>query len=187
MRMAIAGTAIAMAVLIVASGVGVAAAETTPSSSTSSTVPPNTVSVVGVATVPLAQGASATTATAAYRQAMAGAETDAHQKAEFLAEKAGTGIGAVQSIAEAGGEISCTGSEEGGYAEYQGQQPDFGESNASPFERATVAPAAAKPAVKHKHKRRHKKAAAKKARVASGSATASCTLSARVALVYALS
>lgn len=186
MRTVIAGTAIATVALIAASAVGSAAAETPASSSS------RTVSVQGVASVPVAQGASATTATVAYRKAMAAAETDAHEKAEFLASQAGAGLGAVQSIAEDGGWISCRGGEEGEYAEYEGEQPDFGESNGSlvPFVRGAAAPSAApKPVVQrhHKHRRRHRKVASTHAVASSSSVAVSCTLGTRVALVYALS
>lgn len=191
MRSVIAGTAIASAAILAVGMTGVAAAETPPAAGTSSASPPS-VSVEGVATVPLSQGASAATATAAYRQAMANAETDGHEKAEFLASKAGTSLGAVLNIAEGGGEISCTGgSEEGGYAEYNGEQPDFGETSTvspTPLERAASSPSTGKPVVKHRHnrKRKHRKASAKRASAASSSAAVSCTLSAHVALVYTL-
>lgn len=125
MRTAITGSIVAVVALVVASVVGVAAAETPSSAST------RTVSVEGVATAPLAQGASA--ATAAYRQAMAAAEADGHQKAEFLVQKVGAVLGEVQSIAEAGGSIECSGGSESGYVEYEGEEPDFGqESGVSP-------------------------------------------------------
>jgi Protein of unknown function (DUF541) len=191
LRTAIAGTAVATVALAALSLVGVAYAETPASSSTSANPVSRTVSVQGVATVSLAQGANAATATAAYREAMAAAVTDAHEKAEFLAGKVGAALGAVESIAEAGGSISCTSGEEGGYAEYEGEQPDFGESTAVRF--AAVPPeAASSPAGrphhhKLKHKRRHKKVVATHAAVTSGPLAPRCTLSTRVAVVYALS
>jgi hypothetical protein len=190
MRTAIAGTAIATAALAAVSVVGSAAAETPANSSASASAPSRTVSVQGVANVPVAQGASAAAATTAYRKAMAAAETDGHEKAEFLAGQVGAGLGTVQSIVEAGGWISCSGGEEGEYAEYQGEQPDFGESNGSPVpvERALAPTATAKPVAHHhrKHKRHHKKVTVMHAAAASNYGAASCTLSARVALVYAL-
>lgn len=91
-------------------------------------------------------------------------------------------LSSVQSIAEGGGSISCSdGGEESEYVEYQGEQPDFGSTNASvtPLE-AAAAPAVSKvpkPAVKH---RRKKHPTAKKA-----SAT-TCTLSTQVSLAYAI-
>jgi hypothetical protein len=190
MRAVSAGTAIASAALIAISMTGVASAETqaAPAASTGAAAP--SVSVEGVATVPLAQGASAMTATAAYRQAMAAAEADAHEKAEFLAVKAGVTLGGALSITEDGGAISCTGGEEGGYIEYTGEQPDFGESSVlpTPFERAAGSPSTAKPVAKHHHKRKRKprNAATKHASAASASAAPSCSLSARVALAYTL-
>lgn len=192
MRTAVTGTALAIAALIVAGVVGVASAETTPSSSPAASVPARTISVDGVAKVPLAQGASAATATAAYRQAMAAAETDAHEKAEFLATKAGTGLGAVQNIAEEGGSISCAGGQEDEYVEYQGEQPDFGQPSGSPYPLRAAAKGVvgvAKPQAQRHRKRGHKRkkrTRAKAAVAASGGAATSCTLSAQVVLVYLL-
>ena len=88
--------------------------------------PLRTVSVQGTATVPIGQSASAAAATAVYREGMAGAVADGQSKAAFLAGKLSATLGAVQSVAEAGGYINCTGGPEGGYAEYEGEQPDFG-------------------------------------------------------------
>jgi hypothetical protein len=174
MRRAIAPLIAVAAGLVAANMIGVAAAEAP------TTTPVRTVSVAGVATVPIAQGASAAAATAVYRQGMALAVADGQSKAEFLVGKLGGTLGSVQSIAEGGGSISCTGGEESGYVEYQGEQPDFGSptSSVEPL-RAEAAPSAAvgKPAVKH-HKKKHH--AAKKA-----SATA-CTLSTQVSLVFAI-
>lgn len=181
MRTAITGSIVAVVALVVASVVGVAAAETPSSAST------RTVSVEGVATAPLAQGASAATATAAYRQAMAAAEADGHQKAEFLVQKVGAVLGEVQSIAEAGGSIECSGGSESGYVEYEGEEPDFGQESGvspTPFERAASTPSTA-PATQRHHKRKHKKRVSAKRNARAASAT-SCTVSARVALVYTL-
>jgi len=173
-------TAAAAAALVAASMLGVATAE-------SPTAPPiRTVSVQGVANVPLAQGADAPTANAAYRAGMAAAVADGQSKAEFLAGKVGATLGAAQSVVEDGGSISCTGGEESGYVEYQGVEPDFGSSDAtvSPgvlragAAKPTLAPSVRKPS---RHKARHKTAAGK---AAVGGA---CTLSTQVSLSYAIS
>ncbi|MGD0454288.1 MAG: hypothetical protein ABSB69_11880 [Solirubrobacteraceae bacterium] len=174
MRNAIAATMVVLAGLVAANMLGVAAAEapTTPT-------PVRTVSVEGVATVPIAQEANRATATAVYREGMAAALADGQSKAEFLTGKAGGTLGSVQSIVEGGGFINCTGNEESGYVEYKGEQPDFGSSAQSVSVLRATAPAArsgSKPA----GKRRKKHPAAKKASVAG------CTLSAQVALVYAI-
>jgi hypothetical protein len=135
-----------------------------------------------VANVPVAQGANVAVATAAYRQAMADAVLDGQSKAEFLAGKVGATVGSVQSVAEGGGSISCTGAgEESGYVSYEGEQPDFGSGNSvSPVERAnSVAPrttTVTKPK-KKKKKAKHPTPTAKKAN------TATCTLYAQVSLV----
>jgi hypothetical protein len=173
MKSVIAATLVVAAGLVVVNMLGVAAAEAP------TTTPIRTVSVEGVATVPIGQYAKLAEATAVYRQGMADAIADGQNKAEFLATKVGATLGSVQSIAEGGGSIGCTGGEESGYVEYQGEQPDFG----SPAEsvvplRAAAAPSvkAGKPAVKH----RKKHPAAKKA-----SAT-TCTLNAQVSLVFVI-
>jgi hypothetical protein len=174
MRRAIAPLIAVAAGLVAANMIGVAAAEAP------TTTPVRTVSVQGVATVPIAQGANLATATAAYRQGMAVAVADGQSKAEFLAGKVGATLGSVQSIAEGGGSIGCTGGEESGYVEYQGEQPDFGSPTESvtPL-RAAAAPSTSvgKPTVKHRKK---KHPAAKTA-----SATA-CTLSTQVSLVFVI-
>ena len=163
--------------LAVANMLGVAAAEAPP---TRTTTPVRTINVEGVATVPVTQGANRATATTAYREAMAAALADGQSKAEFLASKAGVTLSLVQSIAEGGGSISCTGGAESEYVEYQGEQPDFGSTDASvsPIE-AAAAPRATvvrKPAAK----RRKKHPTAKKASVAG------CALSTQVSLAYAI-
>jgi hypothetical protein len=181
MRNAITATIAVAAGLAFASTLGVASAE-----APTTTTPTPTVSVDGVANVPIAQGANLATATAAYRQGMAAAVADGKGKAEFLASSAGATLGAVQSIVEGGGSIECRGGEEeSGYAEYQGEQPDFGSRpvtavapEAAGSARSTGAPGVHKPTVKHKKK---KKATAKKA------TAVTCTLSAEVSLAYAIS
>lgn len=179
MRNAIAATTAVAAVLVVANMLGVAAAEA-PTAPTGTT-PVRSVSVGGVANVPIAQGANLAAATAVYRQGMAAAVADGQGKAEYLASKAGVTLGAVQSIVEGGGSIECTGGEESGYVEYDGEQPDFGSpasSSVVPLEATSRSstPTVRKPALKH----RKKHAVAKQA-----SATA-CTLSAQVSLAYAI-
>ncbi len=173
MKSVIAATLVVAAGLVVVNMLGVAAAEAP------TTTPIRTVSVEGVATVPIGQYAKLAEATAVYRQGMADAIADGQNKAEFLATKVGATLGSVQSIAEGGGSIGCTGGEESSYVEYQGEQPDFGSptESVSPL-RAEETPSvkAGKPAVKH----RKKHPTAKKA-----SATA-CTLSTQVSLVFVI-
>jgi hypothetical protein len=172
-------------------GVAAAEAPTTTSSSTTTvpttttTAPPSpTVSVQGVATEAIEASAGAATATAVYRQGMADAIVDGQSKAQFLASKTGASLGAVQSITENGGFITCAGE-----IEYTGEQPDFGSpgvSGSGVSARGVLAPQTS--AVVHRpttvKRRRHgakgPSAKAKRA-VASG-----CTLSAQVSLVYAL-
>ena len=120
MRTAIVATAAGAAALIAASMLGVASAEAP------TTTPIRTVTVEGVAIVPIAQGASAATATAAYRQGMSAAVADGQSKAEYLAGRVGGTIGAAQSVGEGGGSITCIGDGESQYVEYTGEQPDFG-------------------------------------------------------------
>jgi hypothetical protein len=176
MKSAIAATMAVAAGLLIANMLGVASAEAP------STSPIRTVSVAGVATAHIAQGANKTEATAIYREGMASAIADGLSKAEFLAGKAGATLGSVQSIAEGGGSIDCTGvgAESDEYAQYEGEQPDFGSSSegivAVPAE-AAATPLIRKPAAK----RRKKKHVAAKA-----ASAANCTLSTQVSLVYVL-
>jgi hypothetical protein len=128
MRSAIAATLAVAAGLVLASMLGVASAE---APTTTTATPLRTVSVDGVAMVPVAQGANRAVATAVYREGMAGAISDGQGKAEFLASKAGATLGAVQSIVEGGGSIQCTTGGESGYVEYEGEQPDFGSPSVS--------------------------------------------------------
>jgi hypothetical protein len=175
-------TATATSLSLAAVGVlGASAAEAPTSTSTT----PRTVSVQGVATIPIGQSANAAEATAVYRQAMTDALADGQSKAQFLASGAGAALGVVQSIVEDGGYITCTGNE----VEYLGEQPDFGSpgvyvSAAGVSARSVVSPPISAPAVRGtavKSRKRKRKPAAKSA------AAGSCTLSAQVALVYALS
>jgi uncharacterized protein YggE len=139
---------------------------------------PRTISVEGVASVPIGQADNAASATAVYRQGMAGAVADGQSKAEFLAGKVSATLGAVQSLGEGGGEISCTASEASGYAEYEGEQPDFGSVS-----QGGVTYAAA-PKAAHVVKPRSK---SKSRPVAKKASVGSCTLTARVSVVYAIS
>jgi uncharacterized protein YggE len=178
MRNSIAAITAVVAGLVAANMLGVASAEAPTGTSV------RTVSVEGVAMVPVAQGASAAAATAAYRQGMAGAVSDGQSKAEFLASKAGATLGSVQSIAEGGGYISCT--DESGYVEYQGEQADFG-SSASTISTSRVAPGTATPTSSppiRKPTRKHRKRTTPAAKPASA---ATCTLTAQVAVVYSIS
>ncbi len=161
--------------LLVASTLGVAAAE-------APTTPPlRTVTVEGVASVPVAQGAKAAAATAVYRQAMANAVLDGQSKAEFLAGKVGATLGSVQSVVEGGGSISCTGGEESGYVEYEGEQPDFGSgSSVSPITAAKGVAAPRAPTHKPKKKKKKTKRTTPTAKKA---ATGTCTLTTQVSLV----
>lgn len=188
MRNAIAAILAVTAGLTLANMLGVAAAE---APTTTTATPVRTVIVDGVASVPIAQTANVATATAVYREGMAAAVTDGQSKAEFLASKTAATLGAVQSVVEGGGSIQCTG-EESGYAEYEGEQPDFGQpaASVSPVVAPELAGARAeskvkKPAVKHPKKKRKKKPAAKAA--AATAPVTTCTLRTDVTLVYAIS
>jgi hypothetical protein len=173
MRNAIAATLAVTAGLAVANMLGVAAAE-----APTTTTPERTVSVQGFGSVPIAQDADLEAATSAYRQGMVDAVSDGQSKAEFLTVKAGATLGSVQSIAEDGGSIECTGGEESGYTPYQGAQPDFGSAAPASPDRVIAPIAAAAPAKPRKTAKRHP--TAKKA------SAVTCTLSAQVLLVYAI-
>jgi hypothetical protein len=183
MRIVFAASTAATVGLIAAGVLGVAGAETTTSTIVSGAPisPPRMVSVQGVAREAIEQSASAAQATAVYRQGMADAIADGLAKAQFLAGKAGATLGAVQSIAEGGGYIGCTGE-----SEYQGEQPDFGSSANFGSAVGISAPQAKRPVAAPrptiKHPRRHKHHAAKRA-----STTGTCTLSTQLSLAYALS
>jgi hypothetical protein len=179
MRIALGATLATVAALVAANMLGVASAEAPTGT------PVRTVSVQGTGSVPVAQGAGAAVATAAYRLGMAAALADGQNKAEFLTSKTGTGLGPVQSIAEGGGYISCSGGPggpEGEYVEYTGEQPDFGSSPAAvPVLRSAAAaprPALGRPTLRHK--RRKRRPTAKRA-TAGG-----CTLTTQVSLVYTI-
>ncbi|HEY4997136.1 MAG TPA: SIMPL domain-containing protein [Solirubrobacteraceae bacterium] len=172
MKSVIAGTMVVTVGLLAANMLGVAIAETTPTPAL------RTVSVQGIGTAPVGQHDSAEAATAVYRQAMTNAVTDGQSKASFLASKTGATLGAVQSIAEGGGYINCSGGE-AEYAEYEGGQPDFG---SGPQPVGITAPTAAAPSVRRVKVRRPKS----KHTVAKKATAASCTLSAQVSLLYTL-
>lgn len=152
--------------------------------------PPPTVSVEGVANVSISQTANQTEANAAYRNGLAAAIADGHEKAEFLATETGAKVGSIQEIAERGGSIECVLPAEVGplkeYQEYKGVQPDFGsvEVSGSRFVEAAPAEAPSSPATPKPPKPRKKKhrAKAKKATAA----PVSCTLSTQVLLSYLL-
>ncbi len=175
MRIVVVAVAIAAVGLLAAGALGIAGGAETPTPAP--TAPQRSVSVEGVAGVPVASEASAEAANAGYRQAMAAAIADGQGKAQFLAEKSGATLGAVQSVGEGGGYIQCPGE-----LEYQGAQPDFGQG--APVISAGSVAAAAPRAVqrpRHASTKRRKRHGARKATVQT------CTLSTQVALVYALS
>jgi len=192
MRLLITATTVTVVSLVVAGLLGVASAE-----APTTTTPPPTVSVQGVATEPIEQSASSATATAVYRQGMADSITDGQAKAQFLASKAGVTLGSVQSIVEGGGYIGCTGGEESSNDEYLGAQPDFGSPGATgstpvfnaPRALNKATPGVRKPATRH-GKKKPKKPSAKQANATTASATTAgtttCTLSTQVSLVYTL-
>jgi hypothetical protein len=182
MRIAILATGATAGGLILAGVLGIASAETTTTGQPSSVPPPRLVSVQGVASEPVAQNASAQSATGAYHQALGEAVSDALTKAQLLAGKAAVTLGPAQSVTEDGGEIQCAGE-----AEYEGEAGDIGSSDGTVvgFNTAgrAVAPAlsgvAGKPGgghVKHKKHRAAKKASA-----------AGCAVTAEVSLTYSLS
>ena len=177
MRVLATAAAASAAALVASGALGVAAAEAPTISAT------RTISVGGVAVVPIAQSASEAAATAAYRQAMAAAVNDGQAKAQFLAEKTGVALGPVQSVAEGGGSINCSGGDEtSGYAEYQGGQPDFGSGSApapAPVLRGGAPPAVEAPTAKTKTRRKHRRKTHAKA-----AGAVACKLDARVSLVY---
>ncbi|MGH2904159.1 MAG: hypothetical protein ACRDK7_11335 [Solirubrobacteraceae bacterium] len=182
LKVLIPATAITLIALVAVGVLGVAAAEAPTTAS-----PPPTVSVQGIAIVPIEQSASSATATTVYRQGMAAAITDGQAKAQFLASSAGVALGAVQGIVENGGYIECAG--EG--VEYLGERPDFGSPGGEsyggevgvPRVDGAATPVARRPAVKHrKKKRKHKHAP-----VAKRASAAGCMLTAQVSLTYAIS
>lgn len=181
MKLALVAALAAAVALFAASMLGTAVAEAPTTTSL------RTVSVEGVAIVPIAQSADGPTANAAYRQAMAAAVSDGQAKAEFLTGKVGAALGAVQNVTEGGGEVECTNGE-GDYEPYEGERPDFGNApSGTPVyaapDAAASAPRSAPAEPKHpaaKKRRKHKRPVAKKA------STPGCKLSAQVALLYVI-
>ena len=174
MRTAITAVVAALLAVLATNVLSVAVAEAPTVTST------RTVSVEGVGTAPIGQGDNAADATAAYRNAMGAAVADGQTKASFLTGKAGATIGAVQNIVEGGGSIACT--TNSSYAEYEGEQPDFGSAPeptaVSPLSgTAHRAPANRTPSKRPKRKRTKAKPAT----------AASCTVTAQVLLVYSIS
>jgi hypothetical protein len=180
MRVLIAAAAVVAVALTAVGVLGVAGADTTTTATTPASTVPRTVSVQGVAGVPIGAEADGPTADATYRQALAAAVADGQGKAQLLAEKTAATLGAVQSVAEVGGYIECSGE-----LEYAGAQPDFASAQggpvfaagrAAPAVSGAVTPRARKPAVKRHRRRRRAKAAS----------AATCTLSTEVSLSYQL-
>ncbi len=146
--------------------------------------PPPAVSVEGVANVEISQTANQAEANAAYRQGLAAAIGDGHEKAEFLAVSTGAKVGPIQQILERGGSIECVAAEGPltEYQEYKGAEPDFGsvESAGSRFAVAPETASSTTPRGTSKPKRKKHRAKAKKA------SAVRCTLSAEVGLSYLL-
>ncbi len=197
-RIAVAAVVVLSAAIPGAGLTGIADAEG------SSTSPTLTVSVEGVASVPISQTAEAAAATAAYREATAAAIVDGQAKAAFLAAKVGATVGAAQNVVEEGGSISCklyaADEKQYDYEEYEGQEPDFGfagrGSEGDDRRSLEVAPkATTKPSAsagptgkaKHKHHKGKGKHKRKRAKKAAANPATTCTISAQVLLVYAIS
>jgi len=176
-----------LAGLALAGALGVASGEGPAGSSS-----PRTISVEGTATVPVGPRDPAAAATAVYREAQAKALTDGEAKAAFLAEKLGVALGVATSAVEQGGYIECAGTIDE-YAEYEGEQPDFGYGlqPASSSSGGPVLTSAASPATEqgssHRVKHRPKRKPAHPAHAAARNAASSCNLTADVALIYAVS
>ncbi len=179
MRSAVAATMAVAVGLFVANMLGVAVAEAPTGT------PTRTVSVQGVADLPIGQSDNAATATNVYREAMAAAVSDGQSKASFLASKVGVTATQVQSVVEDGGYIQCTAPGESGYAQYEGEEPDFGSAPRAIVAPEAAAAAPASPSVgstvhRAKPKRKKKQPTAKRA------VAGSCTLTAQVSLVYSI-
>jgi hypothetical protein len=179
-RKLIPAVVVSAAVLFAASMLGVAVAEAPTST------PLRTVSVEGIANMPITQTANAAAATAVYREGMASAITDGQSKATFLAEKTGATLGPVQNVTENGGYIWCRGSSEGEDVEYEGEQPDFGsgqERGVATPEAAASTPSSSVPRQKAPVVKKRKKV---KHPVAKKATVGSCTLTAQVSLIYTI-
>jgi hypothetical protein len=182
------GAAIAILAAVAVVGLLAVAAGEGPAGSAS----PRTISVEGTATVAIGAHDSAAAATGVYREGQAKALADGQAKAAFLAEKLGVALGVATSTVEQGGYIECAGTVDE-YAEYEGEQPDFGyglqpasgASSGSSVPAVGASPAEeAGNAVRHV-KHRPKRGAKRPARAAAQNAASSCNLTADVALVYA--
>jgi uncharacterized protein YggE len=180
-KRAVAAVVAVVAALLAANMLGVAVAEA-PTVAT-----PRTISVQGVAKLPIGQSDKAAEATAVYRDATSAAIADGQSKAAFLASKVGGTVSAVQSVVEDGGYISCTASGETEYAEYEGEEPDFGYGRqAGPgavLTTGTAAPSQQAPGAVRRPKLKHRK---RKRATAHKAAVAACKLQAQVSLVYAI-
>jgi hypothetical protein len=147
-----------------------------------------TISVQGVAKLPIGQFDNAAEATAVYREAAGNAVADGQSKASFLAGKVAGSVATVQSVVEDGGYINCTTGGESEYAEYEGEEPDFGSApqtnvGATVPTNAAAAPAAPTSSTSHRAKLKHKR---RKHTTAKKAAAGSCKLTAQVSLIYAL-
>jgi hypothetical protein len=149
--------------------------------------PQRTISVQGLATLPIGQFDDGATATAVYREGMATAVTDGQSKASFLAGKVGATLTTVQSVIEDGGYIDCIGGDESSYAEYGGVMPDFG---SAPQPSVTAAPVSAAAPAKGSSggaiRRVKPKRPTRKHPTAKKAAAVTCTLTAQVSLIYAI-
>ncbi|HEV2974929.1 MAG TPA: hypothetical protein VGX69_08005 [Solirubrobacteraceae bacterium] len=164
--------------LFAANMLGVAVAEA-PTSTTA-----RTLAVQGVAVLPIGQSDNAAAATAVYREAMAAAVTDGQSKAAFLAGKVGATPTQVQNVVEDGGYIQCTAPGESGYAQYEGEEPDFGSAPqtvvAAPAATARSSVGVAAPLAAKPKRKKGKRPTAKRA------VAGSCKLTAQVSLVYTI-
>lgn len=176
MRLVIVACVLGLGVLAGSGLLGIAHGETATTGGPAA--PVRTVSVQGVASVPIAQNANAAEANATYRQGMAGAVSDGQSKAQFLASQTATTVGAVQNIAEDGGYVDCS------EAEYEGQQPDFGSTGVGTPTVGFAGKTSASAPTVHRGKAKAKHPKHKRAVKASA---ASCVLYTQVSLIYALS
>lgn len=179
MKVAVAATLVLVAALFASSMLGVATAEAP------TTTVLRTISVEGVAKLPIGPSDNAAAATAVYREAAGAAIADGQSKASFLASKVGESVGSVQSVVEDGGYINCTANGDTEYAEYAGEEPDFGSGRQSTVgavvpESAAPSSGSSSPAPQAKLKHRRPRHTAVKA------AAATCMLTAQVSLVYAV-
>ncbi|HEV7563222.1 MAG TPA: hypothetical protein VGO24_06940 [Solirubrobacterales bacterium] len=168
--------AVASAIALLAVGMlGVAAAE-----APTGTAVARTIGVEGVAVLPIGSHDTAAVASGVYREAMAKALADGQGKAAFLAEKATASLGSVDSVIEDGGYIECS-SSDSSYAEYEGEQPDFGTGPrvaVTPQSAASTGGPSSK--VSHRPKLKRRRPLARKA------VATSCNLTAQVSVVYGI-